>query len=83
MNEVPFSTKVIAKLLQAFIGLFEFDSIALYVKDNSPYGVVWLEGNTLSLVHGIHAMIRDIAVNNDKTEAEVIQMIQIAKQKNM
>lgn len=77
MNQVPISIRFTAKLIQFFLGLFEFRSIALFVKPDGPTGIVLTEGDQLDMMHGIHNMIQNIAASMNKSEDEVIDLIKI------
>ena len=82
MNEVPISIRITAKLIQFFLNLFEFQSIALFVKPDGPTGIVLTEGNQIDMMHGIHNMIQNLAASMDKSEDEVIALIKITNPTN-
>ena len=82
MNGVPINIRMIAKLIEWFINLFEFDSVALFVKPSGPTGIVLTQGDKIDMMHGIHNMITDIAASMNKTEDEVIDLIKITNPAN-
>ena len=82
MNDVPINIRFTAKIIQFFLGLFEFQSIALFVKPDGPTGIVLTEGNQIDMMHGIHNMIQNLAASMNKTEDEIITMIKITNPVN-
>lgn len=82
MNQVSLSIRITARLIQIFLGLFEFQSIALFVKPEGPTGIVLTEGDQIDMMHGIHNMIQNLAASMDKSEEEVINMIKITNPMN-
>lgn len=82
MNDVSISIKFTAKIIQWFLNLFEFQSVALFVKPAGPTGIVLTQGDRIDMMHGIHNMITDIAASMDKSEDEVIALIKIANPAN-
>ncbi len=79
---VPINIRVIAKLIEFFINLFEFDSVALFVKPAGPTGIVLTQGDQIDMMHGIHNMIQNLAASMDKSEEEVINLIKITNPAN-
>ena len=82
MNQVSLSIRITARLIQIFLGLFEFQSIALFVKPEGPTGIVLTEGDQIDMMHGIHNMIQNLATSMDKSEEEVINLIKITNPTN-
>ena len=82
MNDVSISIKFTAKIIQWFLNLFEFQSVALFVKPAGPTGIVLTQGDRIDMMHGIHNMITDIAASMNKTEDEVIDLIKITNPTN-
>ena len=82
MNGVPINIRMIAKLIEWFINLFEFDSVALFVKPAGPTGIVLTQGDQIDMMHGIHNMIQSLATSMNKSEDEIITMIKITNPAN-
>ena len=82
MKGVPINIRIIAKLIEWFINLFEFESVALFVKPAGPTGIVLTQGDQIDMMHGIHNMIQNLAASMNKTEDEIITMIKITNPVN-
>ena len=82
MNDVSISIKFTAKIIQWFLNLFEFQSVALFVKPAGPTGIVLTQGDQIDMMHGIHNMIQNLAASMNKTEDEIITMIKITNPVN-
>ncbi len=77
---VPINTRLTAWFIKKFLGLFEFETVALFVDDNTPYKFVILQGNPSSAILGIRSMVNSISIETGKPEQEILQMIAKAHQ---
>lgn len=83
-TNVPNCIKEMSTELQDLIKKYGADSFSIYISGpDTPYGIIWINGNTKKILSGIHTMIYHMANDTGKSEEEIVKMILSARSKKV